>query len=45
MTAGNSALRASDAEREQAVEVLATATAEGWLTLEEYSDRSAGGHD
>jgi hypothetical protein len=33
-------LKASDAERDRAVEVLAGAVAEGRLTLEEYSDRS-----
>src|SRR6202012_1116130 len=34
------ALRASDAERDRAVESLASAAAEGRLTLEEYSERS-----
>jgi hypothetical protein len=34
------ALRASDAERDRAVETLAAAVAEGRLTLEEYSERS-----
>ena len=34
------ALRASDAERDRAVETLAEAVAEGRLTLEEYSERS-----
>lgn len=33
-------VRASDADRDQALEVLATASAEGRLTLEEYSQRS-----
>jgi hypothetical protein len=33
-------LRASDAERDQAIEALAEATAEGRLTLEEFSARS-----
>jgi hypothetical protein len=33
-------MRASDAERDQAIEVLAAASAEGRLTLEEYSERS-----
>jgi hypothetical protein len=33
-------LRASDAERDRAVESLASAAAEGRLTLEEYSERS-----
>jgi Domain of unknown function (DUF1707) len=33
-------LRASDADRDRAVEVLTGAAAEGRLTLEEYSDRS-----
>ena len=33
-------MRASDAERDQAVETLACAAAEGRLTLEEYSERS-----
>ena len=33
-------LRASDAERDRAIEVLSAATAEGRLTLEEYSARS-----
>lgn len=35
-----SELRASDADRDQALEALATASAEGRLTLEEYSQRS-----
>jgi Domain of unknown function (DUF1707)/Cell wall-active antibiotics response 4TMS YvqF len=35
-----SPMRASDADRDQAIESLATASAEGRLTLEEYSDRS-----
>ncbi|HEY0934992.1 MAG TPA: DUF1707 domain-containing protein [Trebonia sp.] len=35
-----SRMRASDAERDQAVESLASAAAEGRLTLEEYSERS-----
>lgn len=38
--AGEDALRASDAERDRVVEVLADAAAEGRLTLEEYSARS-----
>jgi Domain of unknown function (DUF1707)/Cell wall-active antibiotics response 4TMS YvqF len=38
--AGGSALRASDADRDRTVEALATASAEGRLTLEEYSQRS-----
>jgi hypothetical protein len=33
-------LRASDAERDKAIEALATANAEGRLSLEEYSQRS-----
>jgi hypothetical protein len=33
-------VRASDADRDQTVEALATASAEGRLTLEEYSQRS-----
>ena len=33
-------LRASDADRDHTVEVLASAAAEGRLTLEEYSERS-----
>jgi Domain of unknown function (DUF1707)/Cell wall-active antibiotics response 4TMS YvqF len=37
---GNDALRASDAEREQTLEALAAASAEGRLSLEEYSQRS-----
>lgn len=37
---GNSPLRASDADREQTLEALATASAEGRLSLEEYSQRS-----
>jgi hypothetical protein len=37
---GQDELRASDAERDRAVEVLAEASAEGRLTLEEYSARS-----
>jgi uncharacterized protein DUF1707 len=35
-----SPVRASDADRDQAVDALATASAEGRLTLEEYSQRS-----
>ena len=37
---GSSPVRASDAERDRVVEVLASASAEGRLTLEEYSERS-----
>jgi hypothetical protein len=37
---GSSLVRASDADRDQTVGVLATASAEGRLTLEEYSERS-----
>jgi hypothetical protein len=37
---GNSPLRASDADREQTLEALAAASAEGRLSLEEYSQRS-----
>ena len=37
---GNSLVRASDVDRDQAVEALAAASAEGRLTLEEYSQRS-----
>jgi hypothetical protein len=37
---GRSLLRASDAERNQTIEVLAAACAEGRLSLEEYSQRS-----
>ncbi|HWG12439.1 MAG TPA: DUF1707 domain-containing protein [Streptosporangiaceae bacterium] len=37
---GGSVMRASDAERDQAVDVLAGASAEGRLSLEEYSERS-----
>jgi hypothetical protein len=33
-------VRASDAERNQTIEVLAAACAEGRLSLEEYSERS-----
>ena len=36
----NSPLRASDADREQTIEALAAASAEGRLSLEEYSQRS-----
>ena len=36
----NSSLRASDADREQTLEALAAASAEGRLSLEEYSQRS-----
>lgn len=35
-----SQLRASDAERDRAIEILASAAADGRLTLEEYSERS-----
>lgn len=38
--AGGSPMRASDAERDRAVEALAAASAEGRLSLEEYSLRS-----
>ncbi len=37
---GNRPLRASDADREQTLEALAAASAEGRLSLEEYSQRS-----
>ncbi len=37
---GSSVIRASDADRDRAVEALASASAEGRLTLEEYSQRS-----
>jgi Domain of unknown function (DUF1707)/Cell wall-active antibiotics response 4TMS YvqF len=37
---GGSLVRASDADRDRAVEALASASAEGRLTLEEYSERS-----
>ena len=37
---GNSPLRASDADREQTIEALAAASAEGRLSLDEYSQRS-----
>jgi hypothetical protein len=37
---GDSLVRASDADRDRVVEVLAAASAEGRLTLEEYSERS-----
>jgi hypothetical protein len=37
---GGSLVRASDADRDRTVAALATASAEGRLTLEEYSDRS-----
>jgi hypothetical protein len=37
---GSSVVRASDADRDQTVEALAAASAEGRLTLEEYSQRS-----
>ncbi|HEV3379759.1 MAG TPA: DUF1707 domain-containing protein [Trebonia sp.] len=37
---GDSPLRASDADREQTIETLAAASAEGRLSLEEYSQRS-----
>ena len=38
---GASLVRASDADRDRVVEALAAASAEGRLTLEEYSERSA----
>jgi hypothetical protein len=37
---GGSLVRASDADRDRTVEALATASAEGRLTLEEHSERS-----
>jgi Domain of unknown function (DUF1707) len=37
---GNSLVRASDADRDRTVEALAAASAEGRLSLEEYSERS-----
>jgi hypothetical protein len=37
---GDSLVRASDADRDRVVETLAAASAEGRLTLEEYSERS-----
>lgn len=37
---GRSLVRASDAERNQTIEILAAACAEGRLSLEEYSERS-----
>ena len=37
---GSSPLRASDADRDQTLEALAAASAEGRLSLEEYSQRS-----
>jgi Domain of unknown function (DUF1707)/Cell wall-active antibiotics response 4TMS YvqF len=37
---GGSLVRASDADRDRTVEALAAASAEGRLTLEEYSERS-----
>ena len=37
---GGSLVRASDADRDRVVEALAAASAEGRLTLEEYSERS-----
>lgn len=37
---GDSPVRASDVDRDQTVEALAAASAEGRLTLEEYSQRS-----
>jgi hypothetical protein len=37
---GSSLVRASDADRDRTVEALATASAEGRLSLEEYSQRS-----
>jgi hypothetical protein len=37
---GGSVMRASDADRDRAVDVLATASAEGRLSLEEYAERS-----
>ena len=37
---GGSLVRASDADRDQTIEALAAASAEGRLTLEEYSERS-----
>jgi Domain of unknown function (DUF1707)/Cell wall-active antibiotics response 4TMS YvqF len=37
---GDSALRASDADRDRTIEALAAANAEGRLSLEEYSQRS-----
>jgi Domain of unknown function (DUF1707)/Cell wall-active antibiotics response 4TMS YvqF len=39
---GGSVMRASDADRDRTVDVLATASAEGRLSLEEYSERSEG---
>ncbi|MFV2020456.1 DUF1707 SHOCT-like domain-containing protein [Micromonospora sp. LOL_023] len=38
-------LRVSDAEREQVVEVLGQATAEGRLTLDEYAERATEAHN
>lgn len=38
--AGGGLVRASDADRDQAIEALAAASAEGRLTLEEYAQRS-----
>jgi hypothetical protein len=37
---GSGLMRASDADRDRAIEVLAAASAEGRLSLEEYSERS-----
>jgi hypothetical protein len=37
---GGNQLRASDADRDQVIEALAAASAEGRLSLEEYSERS-----
>jgi Domain of unknown function (DUF1707)/Cell wall-active antibiotics response 4TMS YvqF len=37
---GGSLMRASDADRDRAIEILAAASAEGRLSLEEYSERS-----
>jgi Domain of unknown function (DUF1707)/Cell wall-active antibiotics response 4TMS YvqF len=38
--AGNDLMRASDADRDRAIEVLAEASAQGRLSPQEYSDRS-----
>ncbi len=38
--AGNDLMRASDADRDRTIEVLAEASAQGRLTSQEYSDRS-----
>jgi hypothetical protein len=45
MHPSNDHLRVSDAEREQVVELLGQATAEGRLTLDEYAERATEAHN